>query len=73
MNVTVKKGSFITFTYKNWKGETSERKAIVSDFSYGSNEYHKEPQFMILGFDVDKSAYRTFTTKDISNIKVFNV
>lgn len=72
MNVTVKKGSLISFTYKNWKGETSERKAIVSDFSYGSNEYHKEPQFMILGFDWDKNAWRTFTTNDMTNVKVLS-
>lgn len=70
MNITVSKGSFIVFTYTNWKGETSVRKAIVSDFSFGSNEYHKEPQFMILAFDVEKSAYRTFATKDIKDIKV---
>lgn len=73
MNVTVKKGSLIIFNYTNWQGKTNERKAIVSDFSFGSNEYHKEPQFMILGFDVDKSAHRTFATKDIKDIKVFNV
>jgi hypothetical protein len=73
MNVTINKGSLIQFTYKNWKGETSERKALVGDFTFGSNEYHTEPQFLMIGFDVDKMQYRTFATRDMKNIRTFNV
>lgn len=69
----VRKGSIITFTYTNWKGETGERKAIVSELSFGSNEYHKEKQFILLAFDLDKLQYRTFALKDISNLKVIEV
>lgn len=68
--INIKKGNLITFDYTNWRGEQGHRKAIVQEFSYGSNEYHKEPQFIMLALDVDKLQYRTFTTKDMSNVKV---
>ena len=68
--IGVKVGDTIDFTYKNWKGETSKRKAIVEEFVYGSNEWHKDPQFLIRGFDLDKVSMRTFATKDISDLKV---
>jgi len=69
----IRKGNIITFTYTNWKGEVGERKAIVSELSYGSNEYHKEEQFILLAFDLDKMEYRTFTLKDMSNVEVIEV
>lgn len=74
MDTPIKKGSYIVFTYTNWKGEQSLRKVIVSDFTFGSNECHKEPQLLLLAFDVEKSVYRTFATKDIMRVmKVINV
>ncbi|MCX7610253.1 MAG: hypothetical protein N2043_01525 [Ignavibacterium sp.] len=66
----VKVGNVIYFTYTNWRGETSKRKAIVQEFVFGSNQWHKEPQFMIKGFDLDKASVRMFATKDISELKV---
>lgn len=68
--LSVKVGDMIDFTYTNWKGETSPRKAIVEEFIYGSNEWHKEPQFLIKGFDLDKESMRTFAAKDILDLKV---
>jgi hypothetical protein len=72
MNEVLKEGCFISFTYTNWRGETGERKAIVKEFVYGSNEYHKEPQFMIIGIDFDKHGERSFAAKDMSNVKVIS-
>lgn len=68
--LTLKIGDTIKFIYTNWKGETSVRNAIVDDFMFGSNEWHKEPQFLIRCFDLDKASMRTFAMKDISNLVV---
>ena len=63
-----REGQRISFTYKNWKGETSQRTVYIEKFAYGNNQWHKEEQFFLIGFDVDKMAVRNFAVKDISNI-----
>lgn len=70
--LSVNVGDTILFTYKNWLGEVSKRKVKIEGFIFGANEFHKEPQFMIKGFDLDKSAIRTFAMQDISELKVIN-
>lgn len=59
----------VKVTYKNHKGETSVRRIIPHSNSifYGSNEWHKEPQWLLWCWDMDKSADRTFAMKDISS------
>lgn len=59
----------ISFTYTNWKGETKERRAVFTLLQWGCNEWHKEPQLLIYGYDLDKKAPRTYAAKDISNVK----
>lgn len=60
------------FTYTNWKGITKTRKAQFYRVTYGSTEYHPEPQFLIHGFDLDKKDTRTYALKDIRDIKYLN-
>ena len=62
----------IEFDYVNWKGEKARRKVEVNDFCYGSNAYHKEPQWLLHALDLDKGKWRTFAMKDMSNIKLIN-
>jgi predicted DNA-binding transcriptional regulator YafY len=64
----IEKGRRITFTYTNWEGKTSQRTAYVEGFEFGSNQWHKEAQFFLVGFDTDKNAIRCFAVKDISNL-----
>lgn len=66
----VKINDVITFMYTNWKGETSKRSAVVEEFLFGSNQWHKEPQFLIKAFDLDKNDMRLFAIRDISQLKV---
>lgn len=66
--VTLKYGDKLNFTYKNWKGEVSERNAIFLWLMLGSNEFHKEQQLLIEGYDMDKKVIRTFAVKDMSNV-----
>ena len=59
----------IEFDYMNWKGDKAKRRVEVGEFHYGSNEYHKEPQWLMDAYDLDKKLYRMFAMKDMSNIK----
>lgn len=59
----------VTFTYTNWKGETRQRKAYFIKFFMGSNEWHPETQWLVIGMDLEKQAERTFALKDISNLE----
>jgi predicted DNA-binding transcriptional regulator YafY len=59
----------VEFTYTNWKGETKQRKAYFIEFFMGSNQWHPETQWLVVGIDLEKQARRTFALKDISNIK----
>ena len=60
----------IEFTYTNWKGETKERRAVLSSLWWGSNEWHPEPQLLAHGYDLDKKAQRTYAIKDMSNVRL---
>jgi hypothetical protein len=63
-------GVEVQFTYVNWKGKTSVRKAVFSLLQFGKNEYHPEPQLLLYGYDLDKKAPRTYAVKDITNLKL---
>ena len=62
----------VKIIYTNYKGETSERKIIPIELWFGSTEYHKEEQWLLKAFDVDKQAERNFAVKDIKVWKAEN-
>lgn len=55
----------VTIVYTNYKGETGVRKILPKSISFEHNEWHKEDQWLMVAFDLDKSADRTFALKDI--------
>jgi len=55
----------IKVKYKNWKGEIGIRNIIPKQIHYGSTNYHKENQWLMDVFDVDKDAQRTYAIMDI--------
>lgn len=59
----------IEFDYVNWKGEKEFMKVEVGEFYYGTNEYHKEPQWLMEAYDLNKQVHRMFAMKNMSNIK----
>lgn len=67
---SIEQGTTLDFTYLNWQGQTSKRKVIFEELFYGSNEWHKEPQFLLKCFDLDKANTRFFAIKDISDLEV---
>lgn len=55
----------LEFKYKNWKGEVSHRRVLPIDVWYGETEFHKEKQWLLKAFDLDKEADRNFAMNDI--------
>lgn len=70
--VIEQKDKEVTFHYTNWKGEASQRTAILHSLYWGSNEWHREPQWLIDGFDTEKKVNRTFAQKDMRDIRFTN-
>jgi len=56
--------------YTNWKGETEWRTIIPHDIFFGLNKYHTEPQWLMVGWDLDKSSERIYAMKDIKEWKI---
>ncbi len=59
----------VSIVYTNWKGVTSERNIIPKNIFWGSTEWHKEEQWLLNAFDVDKQEDRAFALKDITSWK----
>ncbi|MEK6894438.1 MAG: WYL domain-containing protein [Nanoarchaeota archaeon] len=57
----------VKIIYTNYKGETAERTIIPKEIVFESNEFHKEEQWILVAFDVDKQAERRFAIKDIKS------
>jgi len=57
----------IQIEYTNWRGERGIRTIIPKEIQYISNEWHKEAQWCLIAYDIDKQAERTFACKDIHN------
>lgn len=61
-------GNWIEFDYVNWRGERSHRRVEVDGFYFGSTEYHKEDQWLLKAYDIDRQEDRIFAMKDMSNV-----
>ena len=57
----------VKILYTNWKGETSIRKILPKEIIFGSNQWHKEEQWLLVAYDIDKKSDRTFALKDIKS------
>ena len=55
----------VKILYTNWKGETKYRNIIPKSIEFKSTQWHKEEQWILNAFDVDKNANRAFAIKDI--------
>lgn len=58
-------GSELRILYTNWRGETGLRRIEPIRLEFGSNEFHKEPQWLMIARDVEKNTERSFALKDI--------
>jgi len=55
----------LTFIYRNYRGEVSERRVRDPQLVFGENDWHKAPQWILVAFDIDKNAERWFALEDI--------
>lgn len=55
----------LTFTYRNYRGEVSERRVCPISVEFGSNQWHPEPQWLLRAFDLDKGEDRVFAMRDM--------
>lgn len=51
--------------YTNWRGHVSDRLISPISLRYGVNEWHPEPQWLLLVYDMDKREKREFALKDM--------
>lgn len=55
----------VRIIYTNYKGIKKPRTIIPKRIEFKSTEYHKEEQWILDAYDLDKKADRGFAVKDI--------
>jgi len=55
----------IIFWYKNWRGEERHRHATPISLRYGSSEWHKAEQWLMLARDEETGEEREFALADM--------
>lgn len=55
----------VKIVYTNYKGETAIRSIEPIEIFFGSNQWHKDEQWLLRAYDIEKYAERTFSLKDI--------
>lgn len=66
----MEQNKIVIINYTNWKGVTAFRRIIPKKIFFGSTEWHKEEQWLLEAYDVDKNADRSFAVKDIKSWQV---
>ena len=61
----------VTFTYKNYKGENRTRKVVPHQLDFCVTQWHKEKQWFLVAWDIEKEEFRKFAIKDITDWRVF--
>lgn len=59
-------GNPIKVRYTNYRGETAVRTIVPINFYFGSTEYHKEEQWLVKLWDVERAAERIYALKEIT-------
>lgn len=58
----------IVFWYRNYKGEEGYRRVRPISIRFGTSEWHKEPQWLMLADDLVNNKQREFAMIGISSI-----
>jgi len=59
----------IRFFYVNWRGERSIRVVVPRTLTWGSTEWHPEPQWIMTAYDLDKGDERYFALQDCQFVR----
>ena len=60
----------VNILYTNWKGVTANRNIVPISIEFKSTEWHKDEQWILNAFDIDKQSERGFAMKDIKSWNV---
>lgn len=55
----------VLIDYTNWRGERTLRTILPEEITFTSNEWHREPQWLLKAVDMEKGDFRYFALKDI--------
>jgi predicted DNA-binding transcriptional regulator YafY len=62
----------IVIDYTNWRGERSTRVITPKEIVWGHNEWHKEPQWLMLAHDYNSGEERSFAMLGIHACQKLN-
>jgi predicted DNA-binding transcriptional regulator YafY len=65
-------GPILNFYYTNHRGEFAHRAVIPMRLSFMATEWHKEPQWVLEAYDINKTQMRYFALKDCDFTKAGN-
>lgn len=54
----------VSLVYRNHRGEVATRRLRPKHIWFGSTEWHREPQWLLEAFGLDKQAVRDFALRD---------
>lgn len=57
----------VIFWYRNHRGDQGYRRVRPISLRYGVSDYYKEPQWLLLAFDLEKDAEREFALANAGN------
>ena len=55
--------------YTNYRKERALRRIRVLGFEFGANEYHPEPELIVLALDLEREVERTFAASGIHDVR----
>lgn len=58
----------MSFDYVNYCGERGRRSVTMISIRFGSSEWHREPQWLMLANDTDRGEQREFAMKDMTAV-----
>ncbi len=60
----------VIIDYTNWRDVTALRRIIPIEVFFGATEWHRQEQWFLRAYDVDKDVERSFAIKDIKSWQV---
>jgi predicted DNA-binding transcriptional regulator YafY len=58
----------IECVYWNYRSERSIRKIRPQSIRFGSSLWHRDEQWLLIGWDLDKNEIREFAMKDMTDV-----
>lgn len=55
----------VTIDYTNWRGERRLRTIVPKFVSFGANQWHKTPCWLLDAYDVEANEIRSFRLADV--------